>query len=819
MFLGALLLSPPRQWLALVLAGGMGDILYNVFGPDPWPFWQIIQAHVGNSVSAVVGAWLVRTVIGERPSLSSVRELIGVVALGGVVSLPIAAGNGAMLLLSADPTSSFWENFTSWYASDLLGVTLVTPAVLAWQRGFRWSDRWKVSKRTLEFVTLLAAVFTVTSLAFYFQWLRQTETLSVAFPFVIWAALRFGLRGTTGIILIVAILAQTFTAFGFGPLGASALSPAQKSIELLVSLGVFAVVGLLPASVFAAFKTAEAREALRTRTMTLMATGAKLPAVLDSIVVGLEAENPDLVCSIHLVDRTGSKLSFVSGSSLPAQFLTATNEAMIRPDESPLGAAAFERQPVSVRRDSRDGRWKDWWETAARAGFNSCWSQPFMASAGHVLGTLTVYQRKPESPTRSEIELIASASQLAAVATERKQLEERFLRSQRMESIGTLAGGIAHDLNNMLTPIVIGAEILRESPLSDEDLHLVKNIEIGARRGANLVKQVLTFARGVEGARAGVDVGLIFTEVADIVATTFPKTIVFSRSIGEELPAVLGDATQIQQVLLNLCVNARDAMPNGGRLTLGGCKRMIDTLHASLHGNVVAGEFVEITVTDSGTGIRPEILPRIFEPFYTTKGVGQGTGLGLSTSLGIVRSHGGFIEFDTTVNVGSAFRVYLPVAAGMASTTTESAPPARVDRGEGELILLVDDEASIRTTTARGLENYGYRVVTAENGAHGLEQFARHQASVAAIVTDVLMPVMDGREFTAELRKRGVTVPIVTVSGFEGSPPKMTALNRHHLGKPYTVESLHALLADVLSEPNVDTRSNGTAATEGSDRE
>ena len=292
--------------------------------------------------------------------------------------------------------------------------------------------------------------------------------------------------------------------------------------------------------------------------------------------------------------------------------------------------------------------------------------------------------------------------------SERKELERRVLRGQRLESLGTLAGGIAHDLNNMLAPVLMSIELLKETESADERDQILATIEASTRRGAEMVRQVLSFARGVEGDRAAVDVAGLIQEVEKFANDTFMKTIrVRTESSGTV--TVLGDATQLHQVLINLCVNARDAMPQGGELTISARNETVAAGQADIDPAIAAGDYVVIRVTDTGTGIQPAVLDRIFEPFFTSKATGQGTGLGLSTSLAIVKSHGGFLRAETIVGRGSTFSVYLPALAGgvkPVAVTEQSAPV----RGAGEIILVVDDEPAVLRMATLVLESFGYRV-------------------------------------------------------------------------------------------------------------
>jgi len=387
--------------------------------------------------------------------------------------------------------------------------------------------------------------------------------------------------------------------------------------------------------------------------------------------------------------------------------------------------------------------------------------------------------------------------------TEKKKIEAQFLRAQRMESIGTLAGGVAHDLNNILAPIMMSIELLRGMCDDPRATEILDTVAVSAARGADIVRQVLSFARGIEGQRVEVRPAHLLKEIASIIKDTFPKDIQLRFLAPEQTWTVLGDPTQLHQILLNLCVNARDAMPNGGCLTVAADNCNVDHQYAAADAQAKAGRYVMISVTDSGTGIPPTIIDKIFEPFFTTKDVNKGTGLGLSTVLAIVKSHGGFINVVSEPGKGTAFKVYVP-AAECAPSAGEESKPAQLPRGNGETILVVDDEASIRATTGSTLEAYGYTVLTAADGAEAVAQYAVHKAEIAAVVMDMMMPVMDGRATIHALRRMNPAVKIVASSGVSSGADVAMATNagiKQFLAKPYTAETLLKTLRDVLDCP------------------
>jgi PAS domain S-box-containing protein len=380
--------------------------------------------------------------------------------------------------------------------------------------------------------------------------------------------------------------------------------------------------------------------------------------------------------------------------------------------------------------------------------------------------------------------------------TEKKKMESQFLRSQRMESIGAVAGGIAHDLNNVLTPLLFSVQILKEKITDADGQKLLDTLEVNVQRGAKLVKQVLTFGRGVQGERIPVQAVHIVREVGQIIHETFPKSVEFEYQSPVGLWTVAGDPTQLHQVLLNLCVNARDAMPNGGKLSIRLKNVVLDEIYAGMNPGAKPGPFVILEVTDTGTGIPKEIQDRIFDPFFTTKKPGEGTGLGLSTTLGIVKSHGGFINCYSESGKGSTFKVYLPANATPAAAENLATEQTKLPRGRDELVLLVDDEEAIREVAQKTLERFGYRVLLAANGAEAVSLYAARRNDIAVVVTDMAMPIMDGPATIVALQSINPEVKIIGSSGLDSGHGTKTNGFRigHFIPKPYSTKAMiHAL--------------------------
>jgi nitrogen-specific signal transduction histidine kinase/ActR/RegA family two-component response regulator len=392
---------------------------------------------------------------------------------------------------------------------------------------------------------------------------------------------------------------------------------------------------------------------------------------------------------------------------------------------------------------------------------------------------------------------------VAEDVTNERDLEARLLRTQRLEAIGTLSSGIAHDLNNILAPMLMATGLLRSEATGLPNRELIDMIESGAQRGANIIRQLLTFSRGIEGERAAVQPRHIINEMAAIARETFPRNIVVGQDVARELSLVSADATQLHQVLMNVCVNARDAMPDGGALMLSGHNVELRADALPGHPDAKPGRHVCIAITDNGHGIPAGVIDRIFEPFFTTKSVGKGTGLGLSTVLGIVKSHGGFVTVDSAPGRGATFSLYLPALETSATVVSSGAAESPL-RGAGQLILVVDDEGSIRDVASAALRQWNYRALTAGDGEQGLALFLQHRSEVKLVLVDLMMPVMGGSTLIRKLWEYDPALKVIAMSGMmpEEQRAELVALKVNEpLMKPFASEDLLARIARALSGP------------------
>jgi PAS domain S-box-containing protein len=386
--------------------------------------------------------------------------------------------------------------------------------------------------------------------------------------------------------------------------------------------------------------------------------------------------------------------------------------------------------------------------------------------------------------------------------TEKKRLESQLLRSQRLESIGNLASGLAHDLNNVLAPIMMAVQFVQENTEDEGMRACFETMETCSKRGADIVRQVLMFARGVEGERVTMNPKHLILEMQRIASETFPRGIEIKTQISNQPCVIHADATQMQQIIMNLCVNARDAMPTGGALTITLDQVALDATGVKIHPKAKPGDYVVMSVSDTGSGIPADLMDKIFDPFFTTKPLGQGTGLGLPTVMGIAEKHGGFVHLESTVGKGTTFAIYIPASRRDADLVALGGNKSSVARGNGELILVVDDEPAVRKLTSAILNRNGYRTVIAAEGREGREVFLRHQSEIRLLVSDLMMPQVDGPTMLRGLRELapGLKAIIITGLGEENRIGEAKAAGADAiLNKPFTAEHLLTHVKNLLT--------------------
>ncbi|MBV8216046.1 MAG: response regulator [Verrucomicrobia bacterium] len=528
--------------------------------------------------------------------------------------------------------------------------------------------------------------------------------------------------------------------------------------------------------------------------LEMIALGAPLSDVLDRLMRLSEARFEGLLASILLLDPEGKRLRHAAAPSLPADYMRAIDGTPIGPSVGSCGTAAYRKEMVIVTDIQTDPLWAPFKYLAEPHGLRACWSTPIVSRRGKVLGTFAMYYREVRSPSRAELRLLKGTTHLAGIAIEKAQLEERLRQVQKMEAFGQLAGGIAHDFNNVLTAIKGNVSLLQTAKLSDsERTAITYEISDAADRAASLTRQLLSFSRRRLMQPQALDLNKVVAEVVKMLRRLIGEHIILETRYAQDALPVFADASMLEQVLVNLAVNSRDAMSDGGRLTLVTSRVRVGRSEAVRSRNRRPGQYARLSVSDTGAGIAAEHLPRIFEPFFTTKELGKGTGLGLSTVLNIMEQHRGWIEVESQVGEGATFNLYLPRSAENKSASVPAAEEPPVPRGT-ETILLVEDEETVRRSIAHTLARYGYRVRAANSGAAGLEIWRQHHESIQLIVTDVVMPGgVSGRALFDQMRSEKPDLKVIFCSGYTDEILGNDALlrgNPNFIEKPFAPEKL-----------------------------
>jgi two-component system, cell cycle sensor histidine kinase and response regulator CckA len=380
--------------------------------------------------------------------------------------------------------------------------------------------------------------------------------------------------------------------------------------------------------------------------------------------------------------------------------------------------------------------------------------------------------------------------------TERKRIEAQLMQTQRLETLGLLAGGIAHDLNNVLAPILASVDLLSEIAIRPRDRDLLDTLEMSAQHGADMVRQLLAFARGKGEQRSEQAPHMLIDGVRRLVRHAMRANIEMRMEAAKDLPLVQVDATQVRQVLLNLCINARDAMPDGGVIEIRAEKEDVGSSTRSVQGEVLPGAYVRISVSDTGTGIPPEIVAKLFDPFFTTKKAGKGTGLGLANVAGIVKSHGGFVNLDSVVGRGTAFHIYLPALEPAEGAAAVGETDGHL-KGNDESILVVEDDEAIRHVLELILGACNYRIFTAEDGTRALELLRDRVHRFDLVITDLNMPGVSGAELIREMRTFLDEPKLLILSGLTDDVPE-DLKDVVSLGKPLTADGLLRAVRRVL---------------------
>ena len=460
-----------------------------------------------------------------------------------------------------------------------------------------------------------------------------------------------------------------------------------------------------------------------------------------------------------------------------------------------------------------------WWEVIARPVANPPRQAPGAKQgskpSGHMLWLCRdiTAERRAEAALRPLVQALEGpAEAIGALASgalpsqaDSRRFEAQLAQTLRLKAVGQLAGGIAHDFNNLLTVMIGFCDLLLlRHPPGDQSFSDIMQIRQNAERAANLVRQLLAYSGRQTLQPRVVSLADVLAELAPLLRRLVGRHVELKLEQGADLDPVLVDPGQLEQVITNLVVNARDAMPAGGSLTIRTDNLKLVAALPATGESVPPGDYVLIAVTDTGTGIAPDIIDRIFEPFFTTKRVGAGTGLGLAMVYGIVKQSGGYLSLDSTVGQGSTFRIYLPRHSEKATSLArrEGEEDSRDLTGTGT-VMLVEDEEAVRMFGARALRNKGYKVIEAASGRAALDLMSRSADPIDLLITDVVMPEIDGPYLVEEFRAARPGLKVIFISGYAESSFRNSTdggASLHFLAKPFSLKQLAAKVKDVLAE-------------------
>jgi len=559
-------------------------------------------------------------------------------------------------------------------------------------------------------------------------------------------------------------------------------------------------------------KRVELREQTRLHILEEMATGKPLTNLLEHIVNYVEQESPGALCSILLADETGTRLHHGAAPSLPEEYNRAVDGVRVAKGMGSCGTAAFLQQRVVVEDIVGHPYWKGF-KPASDAGLRAAWSDPLLSADGELLGTLAIYYREPRKPLPEESALLESAAHLASLAIsrvrneeQRLRLEEQLLHVQKIEAVGQLAGGIAHDFNNLLTPIVGYAEMIKLSlPAGDPIIKRAEGIVAASLKARDLTRKLLSFGRKQMLCMDQVDLNEVLLSFQDILRRTIRENIRIEERLCTDAAQVLGDRGQLEQIILNLAVNAQDAISGNGTITIETGHVTLDDEYARIHPGIRVGPYVLLAFADDGCGMSEEVLQHIFEPFYTTKALGHGTGLGLAMVYGIVKQHEGLVEVTSKEGKGTTFKIYLPAQAGGSLSADDASPDlvAVPAAEQQQTVLVVEDNEMVRDMAVELLTTAGYRVLSAEGPLLALALAEHHGDAIHGLVSDVIMPEMNGLELYERLQNIFPGLPVLFMSGYTSD----LAIHRgvleegvNVLLKPFTTEQFLMRVREMLAQ-------------------
>jgi signal transduction histidine kinase/CheY-like chemotaxis protein len=772
--LATLLLAPPRTWPIYLLAVFGGNLVASTKPPGTAILYSLFNV----SEPVLVATVIVRT-LGLRPDLGRLRNAMAFIgAIVGTMAIAVLISNTFDWLIHR---GDYWRTWSIWYVSDTLGMLLLAPLVVCFRS--QWRIEWgeATTAQRFEAIALLAGAAAITYVTLGNPEAGRAILGFTPTPFlfpaalIFWSVLRFGMFFGMATLVVTTLQAFRYTSAGLGPLAAAHDGLPTALLSLQATLMVVLVLVLLSAARTVEWRRAMAENAVARRRLEFAIEASGTLAFETHTATSQVLWSGDLR---HVLGMAPESLSTVGGwrhSLHPDDRgrVVRAHTALVRGDQPYLALEYRLRRP-----DGTDA----------------------LVSVDAYAVPVPEHMDEQGRTRMNVLGILRNVTETRRAEDAKRRLEARLAQSQKLEAIGALAGGIAHDFNNILAAILGYAEMLEErTEAGSRQNKFARTIRAAGERGRALVAQALAFSRAPEAEKRPVDLRALMEEVAVTIGGSLPAGIRMRESMEGGPFVLVGSATHLHQLAMNLCTNAIHAMPNGGELAIG-LEHVDNATERTLRGGVLGpGRYVRLWVRDQGTGIDAASLPRIFEPFYSTKALGKGTGLGLSIAHGVALSHGGAIDVETR-DGGTCFFVYLP-ASSLGVPALESARDG-LKRGHGEIVLVVDDEPALVELSQDLLAELGYEAVGFTSASRALGALLAAPERFAAVLTDEVMPELAGTQLTARLRASGWMRPILIASahggeGFEARAKEAGA--SRILRKPYRRAELATALAEELS--------------------
>ncbi len=766
--LALLLVAPRRLWLAFALSALLGDIVHAQMVSHSLP---LSLAYSGVYFSVLLGtSAILRRTAGAPLRLDSIRKLGQYVLIAPIAGNFFAACLGSAI--SYWSGQSYLESLRVWWVSDALSMLLITPFVIAWSDFKLWEFRRLTPRGFAEGAVCGTGLVLMSHWAFGSPPQPNGATAPLThflIPFLVWSALRFGVRGQSTAVMIVCVISVWDTMRGLGPFSAAFVRPDLSVLYLQIFIMVAAGMTLVGSVVMKERRSAQrAADEWRLRYEAAMVSSGNL-------VYDANLARQQVVWGGDMYEVLGfAPEQIASTSDWMARVHPDDRETILR---QVRGVRPGQERAYSLeyRVQGRDGAYIE------------------VEDTGRVINT-------GKSGASRIIGMLKDVTERKRTQLERERLNAQLREAQKVEALGTMAGGIAHDFNNILGAILGHSELALDDAREQERIaKRLRAILDAGHRGKALVEQILTFARRGMRSRRAVALWPVVLEVRELLSGSAPQALTIELVNEDPTIAVLGDATRVHQLLMNLATNAVHAMPQGGLLTLSLSDASVTEPVALDQGSLQPGRYAVLSVSDTGHGIDHEIRTRIFEPFYTTKAQGQGTGLGLALVQAIVADHDGAIRIQSVPGQGTQFDIYLPMTASLA-IRAEAA--AREDpRGEGRTVMVVDDDLAVLEMTEDMLARLGYEPVGFLASTRALEALHADPDRFDVVLTDESMPDLTGTELTVAIKELRPDLPVIVASGYGGADLHRRALAagaQAVVNKPYDSSALAQALAFAL---------------------